>query len=518
MKHNLIALLVTAFLAIPLGSHAADTAEPAFDIAIIGARVVDPETGLDAISNIGIKGREIAVITRDGISGTRTIDARGLVAAPGFIDLHVHGQDAYSARLGVLDGKTSQLDLEAGALPVADYYAFKAGKSISNYGASVGHVFARVLVMDGVESHGIGLLNHTLEKTAATGNRWASTLASDEQLDQIDELVVQGLAEGGVGIGITVGYFKKSRSDGLVRIARIASEHNSFLTTHARYISLSQPSGVMGLQEMISLATSYRVPLLIHHLPTNALAGTGTALDMISAANRNGASIVAEMFPYERGSTFIATEILDEGWQQRMDMDFSDLQWVETGETLTPESFARYRRERPEGYFIMNHIKEKDMRAALVHPDVIVGSDGMVYTDEKGQLLEEDAPFGTGRGHPRGAGSYGRYLRLAIDDGSLSMQQILAKTSYLPAKFIEGVAPSMKKRGRLQPGAYADITLFDPASVDGVAGYAPGTSSLPSRGFEYVLVNGQVVVAESTLLGDRYPGEPIRGAVKGNGD
>jgi N-acyl-D-aspartate/D-glutamate deacylase len=484
---------------------------PNYDVAILGARVVDPESGFDEVVNIGIRGNEIAAITQGSISGIERIDAKGLIAAPGFIDLHVHGQDPYSTRLGVLDGRTSQLDLEAGALPVSDFYEYKAGKSISNYGASVGHTFARVLVMDGIESHGIGLLNHTLEKTGATGNKWSSTLATDEQLDRIDDLVVRGLSEGGLGIGVLPGYFVNARSDGLARMAKIARDHESFLTTHARYISLTAPSGVLGIQEMISLATSYGVPLLVHHVPTNALAGTGVVLDMIEAANRNGAQIVGEMFPYVRGSTFIATTILNEGWQERMDMDYSDLQWVETGETLTEESFEIYRNERPEGYFIMEHIKEEDMKMALVHPDVIVGSDGMVYVDEEAQLLPHDAAFGSGLGHPRGAGTHGKYLRLAIDDGSLSMAQILAKTSYLPAAFLESSAPSMKRRGRLQVGMFADITVFDPETVSGVADYTPGTGSLPSEGFLYVFVNGQIVVRKGTIVENVFPGEPIRG-------
>jgi N-acyl-D-glutamate deacylase len=74
-------------------------------------------------------------------------------------------------------------------------------------------------------------------------------------------------------------------------------------------------------------------------------------------------------------------------------------------------------------------------------------------------------------------GSYGKYLRLAIDEGSLSMAQILGKTSYLPTKLIEAVVPSIKRRGRIQVGAYADITLFNPNTVDGVAGYDLGTNT-----------------------------------------
>jgi hypothetical protein len=514
MKKTIPALLLIHVLGLTASEPGMGaTAPPEYDIVFKGARVIDPETGLDSISNIAIKGKLIAAITPKDITGKTVFHAHGLIAAPGFIDLHAHGQDPYSEKLGVLDGKTSQLDLEAGALPVSSYYAYKNKKSISNYGASVGHAFARVLVMDGIDSHGIGLMNNTLERTAETGNQWASTVATDEQLDRIDELVVQGLNEGGLGIGIMVGYYPRARSDGLARIARIAKQHNAFLTAHSRYISLSQPSGLLGIQEMIALATSYDVPLLVHHLPTNALADTETVLNMIDSANRNGANIVGEMFPYDRGSTFIATEILDEGWQTRMDMDYEDLSWVETGETLTKETFDRYRRVRPEGLFIMKHIKEKDMLLALVHPDVIIASDGTVYVDKQGEMLPAEALFGAGQGHPRGAGTYGRYLRMAIEDGRLSMPQILAKTSYQPARLIENIAPSMKRRGRLQVNAYADITFFDPEKVTGVADYKPGTNSLPSKGFVYVLVNGKIVVKKGALAGGVFPGEPIRGEI-----
>ena len=163
--------------------------------------------------------------------------------------------------------------------------------------------------------------------------------------------------------------------------------------------------------------------------------------------------------------------------------------------------------------FIMDHIKLNDMMLALVDPNMIIGSDGMVFTDENGDLLNENAEYGLGRGHPRGAGSYGKYLRLAIDDGSLSMAEILGKTSYLPTKLIESNVPSIKKRGRIQLGAYADITLFDPNTVDGVADYDLGTNSLPSKGIEYVIVNGQIVVDQGSLIENIYPGEPIRGEI-----
>jgi N-acyl-D-glutamate deacylase len=158
----------------------------------------------------------------------------------------------------------------------------------------------------------------------------------------------------------------------------------------------------------------------------------------------------------------------------------------------------------------MEHIKEKDMLAAVLHPDVIIGSDGMPLVDAEGKSLSFDAPFGAGSGHPRSAGTFGTYLRIAIDDGSLTMPQIIAKTAYLQAKFLEPFAPTIAKRGRLQAGAFADITIFDPDTVNGRASYEAGTNSLASQGFPHVIVNGQPVVRDGELVPDTHPGEEIR--------
>lgn len=489
----------------------AASGQETYDLVIKGARVVDPETMLDQIRNIGISGEEIAIVTSATITGRDEIDANGLVAAPGFIDIHAHGQDPYSEKVSIFDGRTTQLDLEAGALPVSDYYDAKEGKSLSNFGASVAHASARLLLMDGVHSHGSPMMTHALEKAGATGNLWSVEQATDAQLDEIDDLAREGLRDGGLGIGVMVGYYPNARTEGIIRMAEIASEEGGFLTTHPRYLSNTAPSGVLGQQEFVALSMAYDIPLVLHHVPTNALSDTSAALTMIDQANKNGARILGEAFPYVKGSSFIAAEILSPGWQERTGMDYADLIWVETGETLTEEMFNKYRTEQPDGFFLMEHIREEDMLAAVLHPDVIIGSDGMPLVDDAGKSLPFEAPFGAGLGHPRSAGTFGAYLRIAIDDGSLTMPQIVAKTSFLQAKFLEQFAPSMAQRGRLQQGTFADITIFDPETVTGMAGYAIGTNSLASKGFVHVVVNGQPVVRDGALVTGVYPGAAVRG-------
>jgi hypothetical protein len=117
-----------------------------YDLVLEGGRAMDPETGLDAVRNVGIRDGKIARISSEALSGRRTIHAGGLVVAPGFIDLHQHGQEMESLRVKALDGVTTALELEIGAPDVAQFLKAKEGHSLIHYGTSASHVAARALV------------------------------------------------------------------------------------------------------------------------------------------------------------------------------------------------------------------------------------------------------------------------------------------------------------------------------------------------------------------------------------
>jgi N-acyl-D-aspartate/D-glutamate deacylase len=180
---------------------------------------------------------------------------------------------------------------------------------------------------------------------------------------------------------------------------------------------------------------------------------------------------------------------------------------------LTKETFEKYLKEDPNGFVIMHHIKEEDMLAAFRHPGTWIGSDGMPFTDASGKPLPLDAAYGEGNGHPRGAGAYAKALRMVREQSVVPLMEALAKMSYYQAKWLEDMVPDLRYRGRLQPGAVADITIFDPETVRDNAEFNAGKQSLPSTGIPYVIVNGTVVVKDSKVLKDVYPGQPIRNAV-----
>ena len=140
------ALLFVANHFISANSHPNGSGE-AFDLVILNGRVLDPESGLDGIRNVGITAGKIRAISTENLKGKSTIDAKGLVVSPGFIDLHEHGQEPRNYQFQARDGVTTSLELEVGTDDVAKWYAVREGKSLINFGASVGHIPVRMRVM-----------------------------------------------------------------------------------------------------------------------------------------------------------------------------------------------------------------------------------------------------------------------------------------------------------------------------------------------------------------------------------
>ena len=194
-----------------------------YDIVITGGRVMDPESGLDAVRNVGITGDKIEIITEEPIQGKGTIDATGHVVAPGFIDAHSHSaNDAFGVKMGILDGRTTQMDLEAGAWPVDVWYDRLEGRSQSNYGASVGHLPIRDVVFSDITTT-TGNLFLEMWKSKS---QWSVHQASPEELEKILELVEEGFRQGALGVGSPIGYATSGLTSYEVnQVWKIAGKH-----------------------------------------------------------------------------------------------------------------------------------------------------------------------------------------------------------------------------------------------------------------------------------------------------
>ena len=458
---------------------------------IAGGRVVDPESGLDAVRNVGIRDGRVAAVAEGDLVGAEVVEADGLVVAPGFIDLHAHGQDAVSSRYQAMDGVTTALELEIGAFPVARWYARRAGAARIHYGVSVSHQGARIRAMR--SPFALSNADGTFSLGTSTDDALYRA-ATDEELAELQRLMEQGLRDGGIGFGFGISYTPGASHRELLALFGLAAGYAAPSFIHLRSSAAFTRGGALApFQEVIANAAVTGAPLHIVHLNSTAGARAEEALAMIRGAREQGLDVTTEAYPYTASASLIESPLFD-GWSGRPPEAYERLQWVETGERLTPESFERYRSRG--GWVIMHGRSEATNEWIVSQPDVIAASDGI--------------PFSDGRSHPRGAGTFARILGYYVRDrGALSLMDALRKMTLLPAERLEDIAPAMARKGRVQVGSDADLTLFDPERIIDRATYeAPDRYS---AGIEHVLVAGTFVVRGGTLVEDATPGRPLHG-------
>jgi Amidohydrolase family len=458
----------------------------AADIVINNGRVMDPETGLDAIRNIAIEDGQIVSISEYSLKGNLVIDASGLIVAPGFIDLHAHGQDEVSNRFQAADGVTTALELEIGVLPVSSWYDARKGKAPINYGASVSHPYARGSVF----AEKIADIKPE-EVTPEQAFEYAAHHAPDDQdRVRILKLIRSGIEAGGLGIGMGITYTPAADHQEIYSVFQLAAVERRPVFVHLRNASQSSGDPFAPLQEVLANAAATGAALHVVHLNSSLGEKADTGLGMIRGMRERGLDVSSENYPYTAGSTRLESALFD-NW----DSHFDRLQWVATGERLTRESFDQYRKE---GGWVIIHGRSETMNAWLVaQPDLIIASDGI--------------PFVDGLSHPRSAGTFARILgRYVREEKKLTLMQAITKMTLMPARRLESFAPDMKRKGRIQPGADADITIFDPAEIIDKATYT--SPAQYSAGIRYVMVNGTLVLNEGDLVSGVFPGEGIRAA------
>ena len=458
-----------------------------FDIVIEGGRVMDPEAGLDAVRTVGIRAGKIASISRSVLNGKRVFHATGLVVAPGFIDLHQHGQDLASQRVKAFDGVTTALEMEIGAADVAQFLNSKEGHSIIHYGTTASHVAARSLVF------GAPLAVGTILPKSGPATQ---DHASAEQIQQIQQRLRDQLDAGALGIGMGIEYVPGATRLEVIDMFRVAAERKLPVYTHMRSAGHVEPgSAVQSTEEVIGAAAISGASLHIVHVNSTCLKDSLACLSLIEGARAHGVDVTTEAYPYIAGMTAINSAIFNPGWQQKLDIDYPNLVIPNTGEHLTKARFDELHNSDTQQWVLIYANTQEMVDKIIPSPLVMIASDGA-------------------EGHPRNAGTYSRVLAQYVrQKKSLTLMEALRKMTLMPAQMLERSTPEGHRKGRLQEGADADVVVFDPQTIRDQSTFEKPME--PSVGVKYLIVAGRPLIEDGKMVEGVFPGKAIVGPGKG---
>ena len=519
MNQTLLAALMLSMAAVP-----AALAQQ-YDLVINNGRVMDPETMYDGIANVGIKDGRIAVITGKAITGKESINATGLVVAPGFIDTHFHAVDPFASKLAVADGITTGMDLEAGASPVGEWYAQrdKSGWQI-NYGTTAALAVYRLKIHD-PELKPTGPIDATTlfdwgGKAGADGVvGWSVSRSNIEQMNEIMKMLDEDLRQGALGTAAPIAYMQRGvTSYELFEAQRTAARYGRLTSVHTRYhMNTQTPSEApIALDEVLANAMVLRAPLLLAH---DNDYGWWENEEKLQLARAQGYNVWGEYYPFAAGSTLVSADFLRPDILEATNgYKYEETIYDPTlDKFLTKDEYLETVKKTP-GKTVIVHMppRQRWLKYWLTIPHMVVASDAMAGLGKDGKLLPWDADPSKYAGHPRTASSYSTTLQLGRENG-VPLMFTLAQLSYWSAEHLGNAGiEAMKERGRVQVGKVADLTLFDPKTVAARATYKEGENGLPPVGMPYVIVNGTIVVKEGRVLPAK-PGQPIRFPVESKG-
>jgi len=404
-----------------------------------------------------------------------------MVVAPGFIDLHQHGQDLDSGRVKALDGVTTALEMEIGVPDVAKFLKQKEGHSLINYGSTASHPAARALAFGTTVPEG-GIVP---KAGVATDQP-----ASPEQIQRITERLKQELTAGALGIGMGIQYTPGATRLEVIQMFRVSAEKHVPVFTHVRSVGRVEPgSSIEAISEVIGAAAVTGASLHIVHLNSSCLKDSVECLAMVAGARKRGLDITTEAYPYTAGMTDLTSALFNPRWQEKLGIDYDALQLPDTGERLTRARFDELHASA-QPHMVLIHSNTQEMVDAVIpNPLVMIASDGL-------------------KGHPRNAGTFSRILAQYVrEKRSVTLMDAIRKMTLMPAQVLEKSTSAAHAKGRLQEGADADIVVFDPQTIADRATYQSPME--PSVGVRYLVVGGTLLVDQGKLVPDVFPGRAL---------
>jgi N-acyl-D-aspartate/D-glutamate deacylase len=470
MRYGVRVLLTLAVLG------ATALAQAGYDVVIRGGRVIDPESSLDAVRDVGILGGQIVAVSEKSLAGKRVIEAKGLVVAPGFIDLHQHDLTPGGMPVKALDGVTTALELEIGPRDVRLFLEERRGKALLNFGTVASHPWARAMVR-GAKSTPKDILPPSGSAT--------NEPATAEQIRAMQQILREQIDAGGLGVGFGIQYTPGATRQEIIEMFRVAAERAMPAYVHAR------GDRVDSISEVIAAAAITGAPLHIVHINSSCLRNAPECLRMVAGARGRGLDVTTEAYPYIAGMTQINSALFNPGWREKMEIDYSDLMIPSTGERLTKERFDELHAAPGMQPIIIFNNKQPVLDQVITNPLTMVASDGFP-------------------GHPRNTGTYGRvFAQYVRGSETISLMDAIRKMAYMPAVRLERATPQARKKGRLQAGADADVVVFDPERFRDQSTFEKPEA--PSIGVQYLLVNGTVVVDRGSLVSGVAPGKALTG-------
>jgi N-acyl-D-aspartate/D-glutamate deacylase len=460
-----------------------------YDLVLEGGRVLDPETGLDAVRNVGINNGKIARISTDALRGKRVVAVSGLVVAPGFIDLHQHGQEIESQRVKAFDGVTTALELEIGVPNVAEFLKTKEGKSLIHYGSAASHVAARSLAF-GAPLSGAATAHGGIPEILPKSGPATDQHATPEQIEAIKKQLRAELSAGGLAIGMGIQYTPGATRQEVIEMFRLAAAQGVPVYTHMRSSGRVEPgSAIESVGEVIGASAITGATLHIVHINSTCQRDAMECLAMVEGARARGLDVTTEAYPYIPGMTSLNSALFNPGWQEKLGISYNELVLPNTGEHLTKARFDELHSSTvTQGVLIYANTQEM-VDQIIPHPMVMIASDGA-------------------QGHPRNAGTYSRILAQYVrEKQTLTLMDAIRKMSLMPAQVLEKSTPAGRAKGRLQEGADADVVVFDAKTIADRSTFQSPME--PSAGVQYLVVGGTLLIDQGKLVPDVFPGRAI---------
>lgn len=400
-----------------------------------------------------------------------TIDAKGCILSPGFIDIHMHEEKIrrdlrdpyftsyYELKMGVTTCVGGNCGDNRQSVQIFKNYIDDYGAPV-NYLSFIGHNYLRNKV--GIE------------------DRYRS--ATKNEIEKMQAIVNEKLSLGILGISYGIEYSPGIDFEELIKMANSLASDDYLLSAHYRN---DGDKSVEAIKEMIEVSKETKIPMQISHIGScSAFGHMKEALNLIKYKKEEGINIMADCYPYSAFASFIGSAVFDDGCFQRWNKTYNNILLTEEpykNVRCTKEIFHKVRKEYPNmivAAFVMN---EEEIKSAIKSPYVFVAS---------------DSTYRKNMGHPRGAGSFPRVLNKYVKGGELELIDALWKMTKGPADRLK-----LNYKGEIEIGKDADITIFDMNKIKDKATFENPT--LSPEGISHVIIGGEIAVHNNKILKGR---------------